>query len=80
MPIGSFLGINKKKKRCLEVFRGAEIFRFGSCSLAALADVFCVFHKWLYLFYWHFILYHLAEVFFMTWMRLSFWQKLHPNY
>jgi hypothetical protein len=62
----------EKKKRYLEWFWGAEIFGFGSCSHAAFADVFCVFHKWLYLFYWDFILYHFAEVFFVTWVRLGF--------
>ena len=67
-----FLLVLKKKKRCLKGLWGAEVFCFGSCTHTAFADVFRVFHKWLYLFYWYFILYHFAEVFFMTWMRLDF--------
>ena len=61
-----FLLVLKKKKRCLKGFWGAEVFCFGSCTHTAFADVFRVFHNWLYLFYWYFILYHFAEVFFMT--------------
>ena len=67
----------KKEKIYLDGFWGAEVFCFGSCSHAAFAYVFCIFHKWLYLFYGYFVLYHFAEVFFMTWMRLNFRQNLH---
>jgi len=56
----------------LEFFWGAEVFCFGGCSHAAFADVFRVFDKGLYFLYGYFFLYHFAEVFFMTWMRLSF--------
>ena len=76
----SWVGIcSQKKKRCLKWIWGAKIFRFDSCSHAAFADVFRIFHKWLNLFYWYFVLYHFAEVLFMTWMRLNFRQNLHLN-
>ena len=63
----------------LERFGGAKIFCFGSCSHAAFADVFRIFHKWLNLFYRYFVLYHFAEVFFMSRMRLRFRQNLTPE-
>ena len=71
--------LEKRKKRNLEGFWGAEIFSVGSCTHTAFADVLRVFHKGLYLFYGYFVLYHFAEVFFMTWMRLRFRQNITPT-
>jgi len=68
-----------KRTKMFRVFLGRKVFCFGGCSHAAFADVFSIFHKGLYLFYWYFVLYHFAEVFFMTWMRLNFRQNLTPE-
>ena len=63
----------------LKCFRSTEIFCLSSCSHAAFANVFCVLYKWLYFFNWYFILYHFAEMLFMTWMGLGFRQYITPE-
>jgi hypothetical protein len=40
---------------------------------------FASFTREFYLFYWHFVLYHFAEVLFMSGMRLNFRQNLTPE-